>query len=713
MFIFFLVKNKRSKYSEAHSTNNTKNGEELLQNEICNINFQTVEIDEGEYYIIQDNNPNIDNIQDNNIIDNIQNNNVNDIVHIQEMDKYYEAEEVIINEDFNENEYYKVEKAKNEEDYKVRDIDDIRKWSIKCNLRQNNLEELLNILRRNSYPNLPKCAKTFLSTNEASYNIQVMNGLDGTAGEFVYFGIEKWLYRNFLTDLHSSSDISLQFNIDGMSLFNSSLKQFWPILCKIICETNIYSPFCVAIYSGNSKPANNHDFFKEFIEEINILMSKELVINQKKFNVKIHSFICDIPARKFLKLIVGHGGYGACERCETHGISVSGKKKKQVVYPRDKNCEKRTNVSFRDQRQSYHHTGQSPLLNIEPPIDMITFFPLDYMHLGCLGIMKKLYLDLWYFSHTNVKLKPSYRRILDIRIDYIKQWTPYEFQRKPRKPVTQLKATELRSILVYIGPVLFKKIIDAKIYKHYCLLHAAFRILCNKHFIQLYITKARQYLDNFFDIMPLLYGNTSLSINVHNLIHIVDDVEFFNCTLDNISAFPFENMLGKMRKMIRTGNRPLSQVCRRLYEISNISNPSQSLNQISILKQKNNCNNIPVILKIRYKEFILCTKKPNNIVLLKNDLIVQITDIVYDSLQNDNLNIEGFVWQKKKCMYMYPLTSNNLQEWKLEANVSSTRISCNVNDIKSKIVIIPLVCTADDKQGEEFYASALLHAEEY
>lgn len=98
---------------------------------------------------------------------------------------------------------------------------------------------------------------------------------------------------------------------------------------------------------------------------------------------------------------------------------------------------------------------------------------------------------------------------------------------------------------------MFNKILNNPIYKHYCLLHAAFRILCNSHFLDLFITEARKYLDSFSDIMPIIYDNTSLSINVHNLIHIVDDVEYFNCTLDNISAFPYENMLDKIRKLIR------------------------------------------------------------------------------------------------------------------------------------------------------------------
>jgi len=114
-------------------------------------------------------------------------------------------------------------------------------------------------------------------------------------------------------------------------------------------------------------------------------------------------------------------------------------------------------------------------------------------------------------------------------------------------------------------------------------------VVC-QHFLHLFINEARKYLDSFFNIIPLIYDNTSLSINVHNLIHIVDDVEYFNCTLDNISAFPYESMLGKIRKMIRTGNQPLPQVCRRLYEINKIQKPCPTFTQTSILKQKNDCN---------------------------------------------------------------------------------------------------------------------------
>lgn len=92
-------------------------------------------------------------------------------------------------------------------------------------------------------------------------------------------------------------------------MFNSGKKQFWPILCKIFSEIDIYKPFVVAIFSGNSKPTNICQFLAEFVTDLNNIMNNDLVINNEVFTVKLHSFICDTPARSFLKMTKGHGGF--------------------------------------------------------------------------------------------------------------------------------------------------------------------------------------------------------------------------------------------------------------------------------------------------------------------------------------------------------------------------------------------------------------------
>lgn len=66
-----------------------------------------------------------------------------------------------------------------------------------------------------------------------------------------------------------------------------------------------------------------------------------------------------------------------------------------------------------------------------------------------------------------------------------------------------------------------------------------------------------------------LYGNDSISSNVHNLCHIVEDVRKFG-PLPFISSYPFENTLGYVKRMVRHGNLPLSQVSKRLTEISDL-----------------------------------------------------------------------------------------------------------------------------------------------
>ena len=53
--------------------------------------------------------------------------------------------------------------------------------------------------------------------------------------------------------------------------------------------------------------------------------------------------------------------------------------------------------------------------------------------------------------------------------------------------------------------------------------------------------------------------------NVHTLTHIVDDVRLFG-PLDNISAFPFENYLGHLKKLVRKPQYIITQVLKRLTE---------------------------------------------------------------------------------------------------------------------------------------------------
>ncbi|XP_011687446.1 PREDICTED: uncharacterized protein LOC105449759 [Wasmannia auropunctata] len=154
-----------------------------------------------------------------------------------------------------------------------------------------------------------------------------------------------------------------------------------------------------SIYCGNNKPRNVFKYLEKFINEINHLQQIGIIINNQQFYVSIKTFICDRPARAFLKCIIGHGGYWACERCTVKGI----RKSNRVIYPIT-DVELRTDMSFRAQSNAEHHNDISPLLDIEPPIDMVQQFPLDSMHLVYLGVMKKLF-DYWLNTWRNNTVK--------------------------------------------------------------------------------------------------------------------------------------------------------------------------------------------------------------------------------------------------------------------------------------------------------------------
>jgi hypothetical protein len=57
----------------------------------------------------------------------------------------------------------------------------------------------------------------------------------------------------------------------------------------------------------------------------------------------------------------------------------------------------------------------------------------------------------------------------------------------------------------------------------------------------------------------ILYGDHHLVYNFHNLIHLTDDCDFYETSLNDIRAFPFESYIGKMKRDIKGTIKPLGQ----------------------------------------------------------------------------------------------------------------------------------------------------------
>ena len=114
------------------------------------------------------------------------------------------------------------------------------------------------------------------------------------------------------------------------------------------------------------------------------------------------------------------------------------------------------------------------------PIGMVSQVPFEYMHLVCLGVMKKL-LSAWVSGKYSRLSKLSGRSIflMSERLNILKEYCPSDFTRRPRPldSYSKYKATEFRQFLLYTGPVVTYGILNEQIYKHFLFLHAALKIL--------------------------------------------------------------------------------------------------------------------------------------------------------------------------------------------------------------------------------------------
>lgn len=625
-----------------------------------------------------------------------------------------DGEQVREIDDLLNNKDYEQARIIEEENRILDEAEQIRNWAIVNNIKHKALNSLLAILRTRLLPELPKSSKTFLQTRGATYDIQEMEAADNSVGEFVYLGIANGLKKCIREDLYENDKILLQVNVDGVPLFKSSKKQFWPILCKVFFDPDIYAPFPVAIYSGNAKPMSADKYLHDFVEELNQLFAEGIIMNGHRFDVKIHSFICDTPARSFLKGVKGHGGFWACERCEIKGERIN----RRTVYP-EVNCLRRTERSFRLQTQIQHHRYQSPLLEIEPPVDLVRTFVLDYMHLCCGGVMKKL-TEFWISGKVETRLQR--RNMLGSRQKHelsnllvqLRKYIPSEFQRKTRdiSHIAQWKATEYRFLLLYAGPVVLRGILKSRLYKHFLLFHSACRILCSNEYAFIYNAHAKAYLTSFFQAMGIIYGRQSQIINTHNLIHLADDVQNMNCILSKMSAFPFESLLGRIKLLIRNANRPLAQVCRRLHEFASVSSKASIAPIIQILKVGTSQNHDRFDVKsLKYKGFTLTTKSPNNLVLLENSVLLTVTKIICSHIDRQDVQVEGNQWKVKRSIFKYPTESENLKMWQLVNLPSRQIIRCDINRIECKMVLLQIKTNRleTNRRETKSFAISLLH----
>ncbi|XP_059407745.1 uncharacterized protein LOC132142135 [Carassius carassius] len=379
--------------------------------------------------------------------------------------------------------------------------DDLASWATEHKITHVALNSLLNILRLHSL-NLPKDSRTLLGTVRLNPDIQ-----DKAGGQYYHFGvlnsIAEVLHQNvdILRNIHT---LELQVSINGLPLYKSSATQFWPIL-GTLQNIKQEEPVTIGLFCGTSKPTSLAEYLQEFISEVNEL-AKGFEFDGVMFNLILSSMVCDAPARAFLKNVKGHTGYHGCEKCTQDGLYLENR----MTFPRT-DMPLRTNESFRNKTDADHHHGPSPLE--ETSLNMVSGFPLDYMHLVCLGIMRRLLLLWLKMGPLTCRLSGFQINTLSERLLNARRSVPMEFARKPRalREIDRWKETEFRQFLLYTGPVMMKDLLNTEVYKNFLLLFVG--ILCNNSLIE-------EYCDYANDLLMMRKSMVSLTTSVLSSMRI-------------------------------------------------------------------------------------------------------------------------------------------------------------------------------------------------
>ena len=571
----------------------------------------------------------------------------------------------------------------------------LKTWGNQFSITHSALNNLLVILRL-YFLTLPKDATTLLGTKK-TYQISKCGN-----GEYFHYGIETAV-EHILKDSNSENleQVQLQFNVDGLPLHKSSNSQFWPILCQLAIPL-ISGPFVVGLYSGPTKPPVT--FLNDFVSELKRLQTHGISVQSNKVKVNILNFVCDAPARAFIKCVKSHSGYSSCEKCSQRG-EWEGK----VIFP-EVDCPLRTDDQFDRKEDEDHHlpNTSSPLENLA--IGMVSQFPLDPMHLLYLGVTRRL-LMAWLKGPLSVRLPAATVTNVSNFLLQLGQHIPSEFARKPRalSEIDRWKATEFRLFLCYVGPVTVSKFVKDDIYKHFMLLFTAITILSRRDLCSSLNSYAAKLLTIFVKGVEELYSRGDLVYNIHGLVHLAGDVEHYG-PLETFSSFKFENKLKSIKKLVRKPQYPLQQVIRRLSEQN-----QQNLTDLKP-KDRSNCKlshqhcqgpTLPHCQGTQYRglqlnNMVVKVGKRDGCVMLRNQTIAIVQNIV-STPEGDFLLYTKF--ETSSDYFNYPVPSSKLNIYRLSHHQNTPLYIAKPGDIFCKYMLLPV----EMDQPNEYAGFPLLH----
>lgn len=453
-------------------------------------------------------------------------------------------------------------------------INDLKDFWLETKQTSASMAVLLKKLRPH-FPTLPLDPRTLLPVEEEASSFSIKSV---SPGAYLHFGVRRGLEAILLEMNEDKNVIRIILHIDGVNIFKSAMKVFWPILVAINGVDG--STFIAGIYFGESKPDSVGQFLDDTITEIQELLGSGISTANCKTSVQISHCACDSIARAYIKNIKSPTGFYACDRCVQRGETVN--KGRRFL---DHSARRRTDQSFRLKEYVEHHRGDSPFLKITD-MDLVFDFPNDYMHSVCEGIVPKI-LELLREAGGQFRLSAYCLSQMNSDIFDSRKCVTNDFQRRPRSlnHLSKWKATEHRLFCLYFGHSIVTKY-NSTVGLLLRRLGVILRILCHPKLSKTMNGYCLRLTNFFLESCRVHFGESFITLTVHSLIHLVEDCRLRG-SADTFSSFQFENFLQYVVGCVHSPYRPLeqmrSQVSRRGqrlgHKLKNVeTNPNSDFN---------------------------------------------------------------------------------------------------------------------------------------
>lgn len=321
------------------------------------------------------------------------------------------------------------------------------------------------------------------------------------------------------------------------------------------------------------------------------------------------------------------------------------------------------------------------------------------------GIMKKL-LQRW-----TGKIKDKIRRWKKAKREHVSEILisqnasmPTEIHRSIRglNDLSFWKGSEYRTILLYNGMVILRSALDNDEYENFLILCCACTIVYSnvyKHFIPI----AKKMFDQYIKGCIRIYGKHTVGSNLHNLTHIVEDMDVHDiCNINELSTYKYENCLNLMLQKLKGFNKPLEQISRRIlestklvkFEVNGLKKEPFPVLEFNLAEEKDSYSKITLKGNV-----ILSTRKIGDQWFLTHcGSIVKMRSATKIS---GEFKISGHSLRNICDFFISPINSTYLNIFKSDGVLNDELISYGLHSIKAKMVFL--------EYESEFVFIPLLH----